>query len=188
MRSLRLVRETFSGFLTSRVPGVPFTMSSTRWLSCSMMLRSWPITRTEIGAEIGGPFCEFLHIDMRARVALEPLAQRLQPDRSFVGVVFVQLHEHFGVVGRVVALDVVVVDLRVAVPEVREPAPDLGHLRKLVLDDAQRAIGLGQRSAVRRFDLDQELRRVRLGKQAGADHGHQRLPTATASRRSRPPP
>ena len=85
-----------------------------------------------------------------------------------------QLHEHFGVVGRVVALDVVVVDLRIAVAEVREPALDLGHLRELVLDDAQRAIGFRQRGAVRRFHLDQELRRVRLGEQAGADHGHQR--------------
>ena len=55
MRSLRLVRDTLSGFLTSRVPGVAFTRSSTLWLSCSMTSRSVPITRMEIGAEIGGP-------------------------------------------------------------------------------------------------------------------------------------
>ncbi len=56
MRSLRLVRATLSGFFTSRVPGVAFTRSSTLWLSCSITLRSLPITRMEMGAEIGGPF------------------------------------------------------------------------------------------------------------------------------------
>ena len=68
----------------------------------------------------------------------------------------------------------VVVDLWIAVAEVREGGLDAGHLRQPRLDEAQRMIGCREAAAIRPFDDDQKLWRVGPGEQARAHHRHQR--------------
>jgi hypothetical protein len=113
-----------------------------------MTPRSGPITRIEIGAENRRAIRELVHIYMCARITAQPVAQRFQHLRRFARVVFMQLDEHLGVVGGVVPLDMVVVDLRVAVPQVREPAAHFRHGVQFVFDEVQRAIGFRQRGAI----------------------------------------
>ncbi len=84
-----------------------------------------------------------------------------------------ELDEDFGVVGGVTRWDDVVVNLRVAVPHVGEPALHGGHLCQAAFDEAQGAIRLRITGAVGRLDGYEELRCIGFRKQAAADDRNQ---------------
>ncbi len=171
--SCRFVRATFSGFWTSRVPGSPSSSFST----CAGQL----LDHVEVAADHAHgdrradrrAVHELLHVDARGGVTIELRAAR-RARAACSRVVFLQLHEDLAVARRVLAHDVVVVDLRVAVADVGEPALHLRHLRELFFDEADGGVGLREARAVRRLDADEELRRIGLREQAAADDGHER--------------
>ena len=105
---------------------------------------------------------------MCRRVLRKRCAQPLIQPRCGARVVSLKLHEQLGVVGRVIADNMVVVNLRIAMPEVGKVAAHFARLCQALFDKAQGTIGSRKTAAVGQLDADQKLRRIRLGKQAAA--------------------
>ena len=111
-----------------------------------------------------GALHELAHRHLCAGIAGKLGAQAVYEARRGLRVILVQLHKDLAQIGRIVAHDLVVIDLRIAMTEVAEPAADLGVLGQLLFDLAYRVIGGLKAAAVGGFDADQKLWRVRLGK------------------------
>ena len=109
---------------------------------------------------------ELAHGNTRAGICIKAAPQRIQHPRCVARLVALQLHEQLGEVGRVVAHDLVVVDLRVAVAQVGKIAAHLAHARQLALHKAQRPVRGGQAGAIGSLNRDQEFGRIGLGEQA----------------------
>ena len=134
----------------------------------SLDLRGQPVELLQIGTDDADgdgrgdrrAVLELAHIDAGIRILLELAAQPIEHPRRLAGVVVAQFDEHIAITAVAFVAELVVIDLGIAVADVREIRVHLRHRLQFALHEAQRAIGLRHAAAVRRLDRDDEVRRI----------------------------
>jgi hypothetical protein len=115
-----------------------------------------------------------VQLDVRAWIPCELATEVVGERLGFLVRHRLDLDQHVGHRGALVARRHVVIDLRVTLADGRRDPAHLAVARHDGLDEARRAVRLGQAGPVVGLDLHDELGNARLGEEAEADARHQR--------------
>ena len=189
MSRLRFVRRMRTGFSTSRVPGVSSMIFSTLAASSYRRSSSGPMTRIAIGAVIGGPLRNSLHVDARVRILLQLAAQLVERARRVAsGRTSRASRTRPRSCCRLRCRSRCSRSSGCRARGWRSTTARPAARAACVSTKRKRAIGLGEAAAVRRLDRDQEVRRIGFREQAEADDGRRRRPSRPRMRPAKPTP